>query len=360
VVLTASAALVYHRLDSNIHSADINSRLGDDRPVDTNPGAQNIVVLGSDSRQGLGGQYGNGFTTAQSDTLMLVHLAADRKSATVLSIPRDSWVSIPSCQEGDGTLTAPHHAKINEAFALGSLKGDKATGAACTIKTVEQNTGVRVDHFVVVDFEGFKQMVNALGGVDVCLPRPVDDPKAHLKLPAGHSVIRDEQALAFVRERYALGDGSDLGRIGRQQQFMAALAAKAQAQLFNPAAMYGFLRAATSSITTDSGLGSLSKLFSLGQSVRSLPAGAITFLTVPNYPRALEVSSDTANVLWKQPDANAIFAALRSDTPIGRNGVPSGAASPSPSGGGSATTSPSSRSTTPEAAPTGTPSTGVC
>ncbi len=351
VVVGGVVAVLYHRLNAGIHSANIDSRLGADRPVDLSPGAQNIVVLGSDSRQGLGAQYGTGLDTAQSDTLMLVHIPADRKSVSVISIPRDSWVSIPSCQEGDGSLTAPHHAKINEAFALGSVKGDKATAAACTVRTLEQDTGVRIDHFIVVDFGGFKRMVNALGGVEVCLSQPVDDPKAHLRLPAGRSVVRDEQALAFVRERYALGDGSDLGRISRQQQFMSALTKKARSQLFNPPAMYEFLRAVTSSLTTDAALGSLDKLVGLGESIRSIPSSKINFITLPNYPRSQEVSSDTANVLWKQPEANAIFAALRADTPLPGDDGPSAADSTRPSSGPATRTPPPA--TAPPAAATG-------
>ncbi|MEH3078178.1 MAG: LCP family protein [Quadrisphaera sp.] len=316
VVLLSGAATaygVYQHLDGNITSADISKQLGGDRPAVVAKGAENILVLGSDSRAGTGTEYGAGLTTAQSDTMLLVHLSADRKWAAAVSIPRDSWVSIPSCTGIDGTTTTPRQAKINEAFTLGSEHGGTASGAACSIKTVEAATGVHIDHFVVVDFEGFKDMTTALGGVPVCTTEPVVDPKANLDLPAGQHKLEGEQALAFVRERHAIGDGSDLGRINRQQQFLASMARTAESELTDPTAMYGFLDAATKSITTDSGLGSLTALASLAESVKSLPPSQLQFFTVPNHPRSDVVKSDTANVLWSEPQANALFGDLEHD-----------------------------------------------
>ncbi|TNM69674.1 LytR family transcriptional regulator [Streptomyces sp. NP160] len=348
VVLVGGAATaygVYRHLDGNITSADISSQLGGDRPAVLAQGAENILVLGSDSRAGTGTEYGAGLTTAQSDTMLLVHLSADRRWAAAVSIPRDSWVSIPSCTGSDGTTT-PRQAKINEAFTLGSEHGGTASGAACSIKTVEAATGVHVDHFVVVDFEGFKDMTTALGGVPVCTTAPVVDPKADLDLPAGEHRLEGEQALAFVRERHAVGDGSDLGRIERQQQFLASMARTAEGELTDPTAMYGFLDAATRSVTTDSGLGSLGALASLAESVRSLPPSQLQFFTVPNHPRSDVVRSDTANVLWSQPAAGTLFGDLEHDVdPTAAAPTPAPSASPSTS----PSTSPSPSSSTPSA-----------
>jgi LCP family protein required for cell wall assembly len=321
------AVVVYEKLNGNIHSSDITSKLGTARPVDLHPDAENIAVIGSDSRAGTAGKYGSGLVTAQSDTLMIMHVAASRKWATVVSIPRDSWVPIASCDEGNGQMSGAHDFKINEAFTDGSLHGDAASGAACTIKTVEQDTHVRIDHFVVVNFEGFKDMVDALGGVEVCTTTPINDTKANLHMTAGKHVIKNEEALAYVRARYSIGDGSDIGRIGRQQAFLSSLATKAKGELYNPIAMYRFLNAATKSLTTDKGLGSLSALYSLASSVKNMSTNQLTFVTLPNVPRSTVVPSDLANVVWKQPDADAVFASLRDDTPISAIGKPQPAAS---------------------------------
>jgi anionic cell wall polymer biosynthesis LytR-Cps2A-Psr (LCP) family protein len=167
VVLIAAVGgyLVYRHLNSNLHQVDISHILKHQPPV-LHPQAENIAIIGSDTRNGQGSGFGANLTTDQSDTLMIVHISASRKWADIMSIPRDSWVNIPSCEMGNGQMAAPTTFKINEAFALGNLDGNKtALGAACTIETLEQDTGIHIDHFVVINFEGFRDMVNALGGV---------------------------------------------------------------------------------------------------------------------------------------------------------------------------------------------------
>ncbi|MFI5756265.1 LCP family protein [Streptomyces sp. NPDC051569] len=308
----AAGGWLYSRLSGNIRGAGVAGALGDNRPRATQ-GGENILVIGSDSRSGLGGTYGRGLTTMQSDTLMLLHIGGSGKWATVVSFPRDSWVPIPACVQGDGATSVPHHFKINEAFAIGGSSGDTAKAAACAIKTVERNTRVRIDHFMIVDFRGFTGMVNALGGVEVCPRRPIHDAKAHLDLPAGCRTVKDDQALGYVRARYSLGDGTDIGRIGRQQEFMAALAAKAKTQLYNPRALYGFLNSATRSLTTDPELAGLARLYDLASDVKGLPTERIAFLTVPNYPRERDVPTDKANVVWNPPAARLLFTALTHD-----------------------------------------------
>lgn len=346
---------LYRHLDGNIASADISGQLGTDRPAEEAGGAEDVLVIGSDSRDGLGTQYGAGLTTAQSDTMLLVHLSADRQWAAAVSIPRDSWVSIPSCTGSDGTTTTPRTAKINEAFALGSAHGGTASGAACATKTVEAATGVRVDHVVVVDFAGFKAMTTALGGVPVCTTEPVVDPDADLDLPAGEHLLEGEQALGFVRTRHAIGDGSDLGRIGRQQQFLASMARTAESKLTDPAALYRFLEAATSSVTTDSGLGSLTALAALAQSVSSKDPAHLQFFTVPNHPRGDVVKSDRANVLWSEPAAGALFSDLEHDVDPT---TPSAAPAPAPSATASASATPAA--TTAPAVPATTGADTAC
>ena len=314
LVTGGTAYAAYRRLDGNIQTRNVTSLLGQSRPRDVVQKDLNILVAGSDSRAGLSASFGTGLTTQQSDTLLVLHVAADRRWATVVSFPRDSWVTIPRCTRGDGTVSTKQEGKINEAFSIGSSDGGgKAGGAACAIKTIERTTGLRIDHYVVVDFAGFAGMVKALGGVPVCLPTAVNDPKSHLNLPAGRSVVSGGQALAFVRARHNIGDGSDLGRIKRQQQFMASLATTAESKLYDAPAIYRFLDAATKSLSTDPELGSLTALYNLATSLRGIPRSDLTFVTVPNHPRADVVPSDTANVLWQRAEARALFESLIHD-----------------------------------------------
>ena len=255
--------------------------------------------------------------TDHSDTLLVVHIAANRKWADVMSIPRDSWVNIPACRMGNGQLASPQTFKINEAFTLGNLYGNKtALGTACVIKTVESNTHIHIDHFVVVNFDGLKDMVNAVGGVPECNTKPIDDPKSGLHLPAGHNLLNGRQALGYVRARYTLGNGSDLERITRQQAFMSALVSRVKAKELNPIALYRFLDAATRSITIDSQLGGIHGLYDLATSLKNLPPGKVTFFTLPTYPRSYVDPTDTANLLWTQPQDSLIFQAFRNDVPV--------------------------------------------
>ena len=296
VAVLATGYTLLRHFNANIQQDDIKGLLGK-QPVNLHPQAENILVLGSDTRYGQGSGYGTGLVTDQSDTLMIIHIPADRKWAEVMSIPRDSWVNIPACTMGDGQLSAPTQFKINEAFAIGNLDGNHtALGVACTVKTVEQDTGIYINHFVVVNFSGFKDMVAALGGVEECNPTPIDDPLSNLYLSAGYHMLTPAQALGYVRARYTLGNGSDLERIGRQQAFMSSLVSRVKGQLLNPLAIYRFLDAATRSLTIDSELGGITGLYDLGQSLRDLPQDKIAFFTLPTFPRSEVVPSDTANV----------------------------------------------------------------
>ena len=327
--------LLYRHLNGNIQQRDVSGLLGS-QPVDLHPQAENILVVGSDTRYGQGTQYGRNLTTDQSDTMMIVHVAADRQWAEVMSIPRDSYVSIPACRMGNGQMSPPQTFKINEAFALGNLDGNNtALGVACTIKTVEQDTGIYIDHFVVINFTGFKSMVAALGGVQECNPQPINDPLSGLKLTAGHHMLTPTQALAYVRARYTLGDGSDLERITRQQAFMSSLIQRVKSKLLNPIAIYRFLDAATKSLTIDTKLGGVTGLYNLASSLRNLPSNKVAFFTLPTYPRSDVVPSDTANVLWTQPQDSEIFQSFRDDVPASQSlFTPSASPSASPAASG--------------------------
>ncbi|MFH9493531.1 LCP family protein [Streptomyces halstedii] len=311
VVLVAAGAgwWVYRKLDGNITTdtsaaAELKA-YEKERPTPVAQGdAQNILLIGSDSRSGENRKYGRDDGGSQrSDTTILLHLAADRKSATAVSLPRDLMARIPSCHRGDGTTTGERFAQFNSAFETG--------GTACTIRTVEKMTGVRIDHHMVIDFNGFKDMVDAVDGVEVCLKEPVDDKDAHLTLPAGRQKLDGEQALGYVRARKSIGNGSDTERMDRQQKFLGALVNKMQSNgvLLNPARLYPVLDAATKSLTTDAGLDSLKDLYDLVRGMRNVPTDQVQFLTVPRQAYHADPNRDEL----VQPDADQLFEKLRKD-----------------------------------------------
>ncbi|WP_369247058.1 LCP family protein [Streptomyces sp. R41] len=331
----------YEKLNANITSDDGAAaelaRYEKERPTSLVHDAQNILLIGSDSRSGDGNRkYGRDSGTERSDTTILLHLAADRHSATAVSLPRDLMVDVPSCRRPDGTRTRPTFAMFNSAFQTG--------GSACTIRTVEKLTNVRVDHHMVVDFHGFKDMVDAVDGVEVCLKEPIDDKAAKLKLPAGKVVLNGEQALGYVRARKSIGDGSDTDRMDRQQRFLGALVNKVQSNdvLLNPTKLYPVLDAATSSLTTDPGLASLRGLYDLVRGMRNIPTERVQFLTVPRTPYVHNANRDQL----VEPAATQLFTRLRSDEPVAvsKNLPEDSAAKPMDSGvkSGSASSSPSS------------------
>ena len=236
--------------------------------------AANYLVIGSDSRVGtkhLGNEPGQ-----RSDTTMVVHLSPDRKRAIVISIPRDSWVTIPACRTSTGKTIAAHKGMFNEAFSDG--------GAACTIALVQSLTGIEVKHFVEINLAGFQKVVNALGGVTICSPTAlnINDGNDKISLKKGNNKLDGAQALAFVRLRHGIGDGSDLGRIKRQQRFLGSVLREARGGtlLINPAKLTAFLNAAAKAITVDTGT-SISDLKTLFDVLRGLDPKKVTFYTAP-------------------------------------------------------------------------------
>ncbi len=307
----ATGFYLYQRFEGNIGQVDVFTTdvLGTDRPTkvagptDNEPEPLNILVMGSDTRAGQGRGYGPEaeITGARSDTTLLVHLPADRQSALVVSIPRDTVLDVPSCKTQNGPST-PYTDRFNSAFSIG--------GPGCTIKTVEQNTGVFIDHFIIVDFSGFNDIVDALGGVDVCLPEAVVEPKSGLDLQAGTTTVTGDQALAFVRVR-AIGTGSDIDRIDRQQAFLSSLINKAKSSgtLLNPVKLVRFLEAATKSLTTDPELANLNEMRQIAQDVRGIPPKDITFVTTP----WLVNPDDPNTVVWNERKTNALWSAISND-----------------------------------------------
>ncbi|MEU2624493.1 LCP family protein [Streptomyces sp. NPDC007157] len=303
--------VLYYRLSDNITpdeaAAAELARYERERPTALVRGAQNILLIGSDTRAGDGNRrYGKDLGTERSDTTILLHLAADRRSATAVSLPRDLMVHVPSCLKGDGRRSEPSFTLFNSAFEIG--------GSACTIRTVEKLTDIRIDHHVVVDFSGFKDMVDSIDGVQVCLKEPINDKAAKLRLPAGRVTLDGEQALGYVRARKSLGNGSDTERMERQQLFLAALVKKVRGSdvLLNPAKLYPLLDAATSALTTDPELASLRGLYQLVRGLRDIPTEEVQFLTVPREPYVYDSNRDQL----VEGRADALFALLRADRPV--------------------------------------------
>jgi LCP family protein required for cell wall assembly len=313
VVLGVTVAGSAH-LNANIKRVDISGALGSDRPTPTVTASgpnqpMNILVMGSDDRVGLDERtYGSDTVEggAHSDTNLLVHLSADRTWAMVVSIPRDSMVRSPKdCKDAKTPVADGVIRQWNHNYTDG--------GPACVIRTLEYNTGVFVDHFVVVNFDGFKNMVDALGGVDVCLSKDVVDADSQFRLSAGMHVVNGTTALGYVRVRKTLGDGSDLGRIKRQQAFLSSVIQKVtkSSMLLRPDRLYAFLDAATQSITTDKGM-SVGTMKDIAGSVAGIGLDKITFYTVPTeqYP------ADHNRVQWTS-GASQLWTAMTSDKRIG-------------------------------------------
>ena len=303
---------VYFKLNGNLKSVDINQALGAERPAKTDNGSQNILVLGSDTRSGgnrkLGGGTDDG--SARSDTAMIVHVYKGHEKASVVSIPRDTLIDRPACKDTKGnTYPAASGVMFNSAYSTG--------GAACAVKTVESLTGIRMDHYLEVDFAGFQKLVDDLGGVQVTTTKNIDDPQSHLTLKAGTHTLNGRQSLGLVRTRHGVGDGSDLGRIQLQQAFVKALIEQAEqvGVLSNPKKLYDLADTATKTVTTDSDLGSVNSLADFAGGLKGIGSSHMKMVTMP-------VRYDPANpnrVLLEKSKAHQIWTALKNDRPIPRS-----------------------------------------
>ncbi|MGN9793396.1 LCP family protein [Streptomyces sp. OZ13] len=310
LLLTAggTAYWMYSSLDSNIKGVDLDKAIGDDRPQKLPTSGQNLLVLGSDSRSGSnGGLAGGNVSGARSDTALMIHIPEGRSSATAISIPRDTLVTRPDCVKSDGsTLPSKERVMFNSVYSL--------AGPACVVKTVEKMSGVRMDHYMEIDFSGFKELVDAIGGVTVDVKEPIHDKESGLDLTAGSHKLDGTQSLAFVRTRHGIGDGSDLGRIGLQQQFMMALLSEVKSQdlLGSPAKSFKIADSLTQSLTTDSELDSLTKLADFARSMDGVdPASMETIMLPVAYDKV-----DPNRVVAAEPQATELWKAIREDSEI--------------------------------------------
>ncbi|MER7777493.1 LCP family protein [Streptomyces sp. NPDC096191] len=275
--------------------------------------AINILLIGTDKRTGSGNEgYGDSGSAGHADTTILLHVSKDRSNATALSIPRDLIVDVPDCPttQEDGTqkvIPGSSGARFNASL------GQSGRTPSCTMRTVTELTGVTPDNFMVADFNAVKTLTSAVGGVDVCLAKDIDDPDSHLKLPAGEHTVEGEQALAFVRTRHSVGFGGDLSRIEIQQQFLSALMRKLKSNdtLTSPSKMLKLAEAGTEALTVDSKLDSIGKLKDLGLELGKLNTKNLTFTTVPVIDNPAEKVK--ATVVLKEGPAQQVFDMMQND-----------------------------------------------
>ena len=321
-----AAGAVYYRFQNNIESVDVSALLGEDPEApkeptgitDPNAGLPiTILLLGSDDRSGVNAELGGENPGMRSDTTIVLHISADRSRMEMVSIPRDSLVDVPSCTMTDGSTTsASEDTMFNAIFARGwDTGGDIASAVGCTQKTVESLTGLDLDGFALVDFAGFQGMIDALGGVPMCIPEDIESPDASLYLSAGVQTLNGTQALGLARARSGTGpnmDGSDLNRIGRQQELLAATmrAVLDQNILTNGPALLQFVNAATSSLTASPDLASIPNMSGLAYSMRGISSDKITFMTIP-----VATATNKNRVVWTS-EADTIWSNMVADQPI--------------------------------------------
>ncbi|MFD3610315.1 LCP family protein [Streptomyces atroolivaceus] len=300
--------LVYQHFNGNITAVSSDGAgtggFSKDRAI-------NVLVIGTDKRTGEGNEgYGDAGSVGHADTSILFHVSKDRTNATALSIPRDLIADIPVCptqlengEEKD--IPATPGGRFNTSL------GQSERSPSCTMRTVTELTGIEVDHFMVADFNAVKSLTSAVGGVDVCLAKDIDDKDSHLKLAKGEHTLQGEQALAFLRTRHSVGFGSDLSRIEIQQQFLGSLMRKLKSNdtLTSPTKMWSLAEAATKALTVDDKIADINRLRQLGMELASVDPKNITFTTVP----VLDNPNDKATVILDESKAPQVFSMMRED-----------------------------------------------
>nr|WP_043537523.1 LCP family protein [Saccharomonospora cyanea] len=301
---------------NEIAALDENS--ADIRRASAQLGDENFLIVGSDTREGASAEENVGSAEtvggARSDTVMLAHIPKDRKRAVVVSFPRDLEITRPECQRWNSAtgeygevVPAADAVKLNSAFNLG--------GPRCVTKVIQQISGMKINHFVGIDFQGFKGMVDAVGGVTVHFTEPMRDAELGLIVAeTGDVVLKGDQALSYVRARKVYGDPtfSDYGRMQRQQQFLSSLLRKVMSTdvLLDMGKLTGFVQAFAQS-TFGENIG-VDQMITLAQSMRGMDAGRVTFLTVPTVGEA----NERGNEVLLEADVDELFESLIENTPL--------------------------------------------
>ncbi|QCB97564.1 LytR family transcriptional regulator [Arthrobacter sp. PAMC25564] len=316
------------RLQGNLTTASLGAgSTKTEGSVNDSTDRMQILVLGSDTRDGKNSQYGTAADSTgygHSDVMMLLDISADNKRVNVISFPRDLLVDIPKCKDPKTNIEYPAQKNVMINAAMSEA------GIGCAVDTVNKLTGMEIDHFMMADFNAVKELSNAVGGVDVCISDAVYDPDSQLRLPKGTSTVQGEQALSFVRTRHAFGDGGDLGRIKAQQAFLSSLTRKIKddGTLTNPARMLQIADAVTKNLTIDDGLASIPTLLTVGNRLKNIDVGKVAFVAVPTVP----AESDPNRLQMAEPGATQLFAALRKNIDLtDPTATPSASAEPSAS-----------------------------
>ncbi|MCP3768960.1 MULTISPECIES: LCP family glycopolymer transferase [unclassified Streptomyces] len=314
VLATGTAGYAYLKhLEGNVNTTDVGDAGSGDFSKDE---AFNILVLGTDKRTGSGNDgYGDAGSVGHADTTILLHVSEDRTNATALSIPRDLIVDIPDCPTKleDGTekvVPGLLGARFNRSL------GEGGRDPGCAMRTVEEVTGIKPDHFMMADFNAVKTLTSAVDGVDVCVEHAVNDKQSKLELPAGKSKVEGEQALAFVRTRHSFGNEGDLDRIKVQQHFLASLMRKMSSgdTLTSPAKLVKLAEAATDALTVDTGIGSVGTLKDVALELKKVPPKNIAFTTVPVKDNPAETVK--ATVVVDEARAPRLFGAIAGDVSL--------------------------------------------
>ncbi|MEU8710353.1 LCP family protein [Streptomyces sp. NPDC048565] len=299
--------LVYQHFNGNITALSTDGAgtggFSKDRAI-------NVLVIGTDKRTGEGNEgYGDAGSVGHADTNILFHVSKDRTNATALSIPRDLITDIPNCPTKLDGETKDIPGTTGDRFNTSLGQSDRTP--SCTMRTVTELTGLEVDHFMVADFNAVKSLTTAVGGVEVCLAKDIDDKDSHLKLPKGKHTIEGEEALSFLRTRHSVGFGSDLSRIEIQQQFLSSLMRKLKSNdtLTSPTKMWTLAEAATKALTVDDKISDINQLRKLGMELASVDPKNITFATVP----VRDNPDDAATVVLDDAKSEKVFSMMRED-----------------------------------------------
>lgn len=271
-------------------------------------GGVNFLLVGSDSREGQDPVFGEDDGAVLNDVNMIVHIAADHKSATVVSIPRDMVVPLADCPDGGGGWQGPINAALNDG------------GLACVVLTVEELTGLSIPYAAVVQFGGVIGLADALGGVEVCVAEEINDDYTQTYLTAGNHTLSGMAALQFLRTRHGVGDGSDLSRISNQQVFLSSLVRKLKSEgtLTNPVTLYNLAKAAVSNLTLSDSLNNVDTMVSIAMALRSIPLDRMVFVQYPGATGGEGIY--LGKVQPKVAAAEELFAAILADQPIALGG----------------------------------------
>jgi LCP family protein required for cell wall assembly len=274
--------------------------------IDLN-GPLNILVVGSDTRDGQGEEFGQ-VDSELADVIMLLHISQDRKDAVVVSFPRDLLVSIPECPNPEGgTFSAKNRQQINSSIGYG--------GVSCTHLTVQEFTGLEIPFVAMIDFKGVIEMSNAIGGVEVVIDQPISDAYSNFYIDAGTHTLKGAEALGFLRTRHGIGDGSDLARISNQQLFLMSLfnKIKEDGTLSNPLRLYSLSSAAARNMKLSESMTDLGTMVTLAGAMRYVDPSKMVFTQVPT--RVLS-GSEEGRLEALSDEAKTLFDLIRNDLPI--------------------------------------------